>query len=547
MTLTLKPASAALAIAALATPIAGASDVKAQVQYEPIPKFLTTPDEVESTRLGTLTFKDGYPTGDTAQRVQDELDYLHGIETFMNTIQVVSMHGFYKGFLDIGVGHNEVLLFEELMDAHSLFLTANADTPYFLSFIDLSDGPMVVETPPNVLGIFDDMWFRWVIDFGFPGPDRGEGGRYLLVPPGYDGVLPEGGYYVAHSRTNRVFMLGRAFLEDNDPKPPMDAVKEYTKIYPYVPGGIGTSIGSFLLGEAPIAGVTTEHPSPRFVNGTGMSFNTIPPNDFTHYEWLDEVIQMEPASATDPELAGQAAAIGIVKGEEFNPDERMRRILDEAVAVGNAGARTLGMGAHPRDHFRYYDEDSTWWASLWEGGYDFMNPPGVVEDGEIKPVEDKGARKYHSRTSWFYTATGVTPAMIMRLENIGSQYLIANVDTDGNPFDGAKTYKLDLPPNIPAARFWSMTVYDNQSRGMLQTSQRYPRAGSQTYPSPAAEENADGSTTIYFSPKQPEGVARGNWIETDPKKGWFTFLRLYFPEKPFFNKTWRPGEIELVK
>ena len=225
----------------------------------------------------------------------------------------------------------------------------------------------------------------------------------------------------------------------------------------------------------------------------------------------------------------------------------MKKILDEAVAVGNAGARTLGMGAHPRDHFRYYDEDSAWWASLWAGGYDFMNPPGVVEDGKIKPLEDKGARKYHSRTSWFYTATGVTPAMIMRLENIGSQYLIANVDTDGNPFDGAKTYKLDLPPDIPAARFWSITVYDNQSRGMLQTSQRYPRAGSQTYPSPAATPNADGSTTIYFAPKQPEGVERGNWIETDPKKGWFTFLRLYFPEKPFFNKTWRPGEIELVK
>jgi hypothetical protein len=112
--------------------------------------------------------------------------------------------------------------------------------------------------------------------------------------------------------------------------------------------------------------------------------------------------------------------------------------------------------------------------------------------------------------------------------------------------DGGKTYKVTLPQNIPAAAFRSFTLYDNQTRSMLQTPQRFPRAGSQTYPSPAAEADADGSTTIYFGPTQPEGVKRGNWIQTMPGKGWFTLLRLYSPLESFFDKTWRPSEIELV-
>jgi hypothetical protein len=147
----------------------------------------------------------------------------------------------------------------------------------------------------------------------------------------------------------------------------------------------------------------------------------------------------------------------------------------------------------------------------------------------------------------FYYATGITPAMIMRLPDVGSQYLMAFYDADKKDFDGAKTYKVTLPPNIPAAKFWSFTVYDNQTRSMLDTPQRYPRAGSQIYPSPAAVPNADGSTTVYFGPKLPVGVPPGNWIQTVPGKGWNTILRLYSPLEPFFARTWRPSEIELVK
>ncbi|TRW45690.1 DUF1254 domain-containing protein [Georgenia yuyongxinii] len=518
-----------------------------EVTKTPVPADITTPSTVEAA-IGTLKFTDGYPSRETADILRDHLDYLHGVEAFTNSIQGVSTYAVRQGFLDSGVMDGDVLIFSELMDSRSLFLTANADTVYYISFLDLSQGPVVVETPVDTLGCIDDLWFRWVTDFGLPGADRGLGGTYLLVGPTYAGPLPEGGYLVRHARTNRVVVLGRSFINQNpgnDPAATVAQIKEQLKIYRYGPGGVGSSIGAFLTGKGPL-GEPAAAQSPRFVEGTGLAFNTVPPNDFGHYEMLDALVQMEPAEALDTELAGQFAALGIVKDEKFAPDARLRKILDEAASVGNAASRALGMGAHPTDGFRYYDGSSGWWISLWVGGFEFTNPPPEITTDGIKPYPNKGARQLHSRTSFFYTATGITPAMCMRLTGVGSQYLIGNVDAAGDPFDGARSYRLTLPKDIPAARFWSLTLYDNQTRSMLQTEQLYPRAGSQEYPSPAAEAQSDGSTVVHFSPTRPDGVAAGNWIQTDPQKGWFVILRLYSPLQPFFDKSWRAGEIELV-
>jgi hypothetical protein len=512
-----------------------------------VPEAITTPSSV-TAGIGTLEFSDGYPKGETAEKLRDHLDYLHGVETFMNTISGVSVFAIRKGFQDAGVADGDVLIFSELMDSRSLFLTANADTVYFWSFHDLSQGPLVFETPSDTLGLFNDIWFRWISDFGLPGGDRGQGGTYLLVGPEYDGPLPEGGCYVRHSRCNHVTLIGRAFINENpgmDPGPTADRIKEQLKIYPYTPGGLGSSIGAYLTGTGRLGQAATPK-SPRFVEGTGLAMNTVPPNDFGHYEMLDTLVQLEPAEALDTELAGQFAAIGIVKGEKFAPDARVRKVLDEAAAVGNAASRTLGMGASPTEAFRYYEGDTAWWNMLFVGGFEFTNPPPEITPDGIKPYPNQGARRLHSRTSMFYTATCITPAMCMRLTGVGSQYLIANVDADGDPFDGAKTYRVSLPKDIPAARFWSLNVYDNQTRSLLQTPQLYPRAGSQEYPSPAAQAEADGSTVVYFSPTQPDDVAPGNWIQTDPEKGWFVILRCYSPLQPFFDKTWRAGEFELV-
>jgi hypothetical protein len=223
----------------------------------------------------------------------------------------------------------------------------------------------------------------------------------------------------------------------------------------------------------------------------------------------------------------------------------MKKILTEAVALANATSRSLFM--NPREADWYYYPGSAWFNPLFVSGYEFETPiPEVTREG-VMPFPPTGYRTLNARTWFFYGVTGITPAMAMRVPGIGSQYLGATVDADKNYFDGAKTYKVTLPKNIPEANFWSITLYDNQTRSMLNTPQRYPRAGSQSYPSPAAEAATDGSTTVYFSPSQPEGVKRGNWIQTMPDKGYFVLLRLYSPLEPVFTKEWRPSEVELVK
>ena len=188
------------------------SDPKSRVSAE-TRRSISTPDKVES-RLGTLEFDDGAPSEATAALLYDNLDFLHAVEAFLGALPGASLAAMRRGFESAGVEDNSFTFFPELMDSASLFLTANCDTVYFWGFIDLSNGPMVLDVPPlgppsGVLGTIDDMWFRWVTDLGLAGPDRGAGGRYLLVGPGYDGPLPDSGFHVVHARTKRVTALPR--------------------------------------------------------------------------------------------------------------------------------------------------------------------------------------------------------------------------------------------------------------------------------------------------------------------------------------------------
>jgi hypothetical protein len=540
MTQSLKPITVLTAFVSLAIP----AFTMVQAAGE-IPPAITTPDRIE-TRIGVLEFKDGAPSAKTTQDVYDTLAFTRGIDAFVNSFSGASAYAIREGFHSIGAEDNAVVIFSELMDSKSLFLTANADTVYSLAVLDLTKGPLVVEVPPKSLGTLNDMWFGWIIDIGAPGPDRGEGGKYLIVPPDYDGPLPDSGFFVGHSKTNYVLYAVRAFMENNDPKPAVDLIKEKLKIYPYTPGGFGTSIATALAGQVRLE-VNPPIPPTKFVEGSDKSFNTIPPNDFSYFQMLDKLVQLEPATSFDPELLGQLAAIGIVKGKPFAPDERMKKILTDAAAVGNAAGRSLNWRAADYPGWAYYP-GSMWSNMLWQGGFNFETPPPMItKEGLFKALPPTGARTLDSRAAFYYGYTMDSPGMIMRVPNVGSQYLMGFTDAEKNPFDGGKTYKVTLPPKIPAAKFWSYTVYDNQTRSMLQTPQRYPRAGSQTYPTPAATENADGSTTLYFGPSKPADAKAGNWIQTMPDKGWFTILRLYSPRESFFTKEWRPSEIELVR
>jgi hypothetical protein len=351
---------------------------------------------------------------------------------------------------------------------------------------------------------------------GIPGPDRGKGGKYLILPPDYKGDLdpPVGGkesevqgqkYFVSKSTSYVNWLILRGFLVDGKPDAAAASFKAGLKIYP--------------LANA------SKPPKMVFIDGSGKSFNTIHANDYDFYEELHTVIEREPISMLDPELRGLFASIGIEKGKPFAPDARMKKILVDAVAIGNATARAISY--RPRLEGTFYYPNSAWAAAFVGGSYEWLKDGG------------NGGRFLDARTLYFYQATVNTPAMVAKMVGKGSQYAYAATDSHGDYLDGSKTYKLNMPAHVPAADFWSIVVYDPQTRSELQTTQRFPSKNNKR---DKLALNADGSVDLYFGPKAPPGK-ESNWIQIVPGKGWFTILRLYGPLDPWFDKTWRPGEI----
>jgi hypothetical protein len=481
-----------------------------------IPAKIMTPDTVQ-TRIGTLKFVDGVPTEETTRTVYDHLDFLRGVEVFLNCIPAASMEGLRLGAIECGATTcNQALLFDQLMDSNPLFLTGNTDTVYCMVFLDLeTDGPTVVEIPPGCgPGTCDDAFFRFVIDMGAPGPDRGQGGNYLIVPPGYTGPLPKdkkdgGEYFVAHSTSYVNWVPLRGFLVDGKTDAAVKMFKEGFKVYP--------------LSKA------ANPPAMTFISGSKVPVNTVHANNFEFYEELDHVIQKEPVDFIDPELRGLAAAIGIVKGKTFAPDARMKAILTDAVAVGNATARAIEF--RDRDARNALYPNSNWINLFGAADWQWLEHGG------------NAGRNLDARTKYYYGYTVNTPAMAVKIVGKGSQYAINFLDKDGNPYDGAKNYQLHVPASVPAKDFWSVVLYDPQTRSELQTSQPFPSRNNKR---DKLIVNADGSVDLSFGPTAPAGK-EANWIATVPGKGWFGIFRLYGPLDPWFDKTWQPGEIERVE
>jgi hypothetical protein len=484
----------------------------AQVSTEVLDS-ISTPDRVE-TSIGTLEYLDGAPLPETAARVYAYLDTMRGVDVFLKGMPGASLQGLIKGAHDVGaVKYNQVLIADKLMDSTSLFLTANTSTMYVVPDFDLeATGPMVVEAPAGMLGAFNDAWFRYMQDIGPAGPDKGKGGKYLVLPPGYEGEVPDG-YFVVQSRTYNVWVFMRASIAKG-----LDVARE----------NVEKNLRVYPLSQK------DNPPKLELISGSGKSFNTIHSNDYSFYEHLNEVIQKEPLEMLDPETRGLFASIGMEKGKPFSPDERMRKILTDAVAIANAAARSIVW--HPRTEgtmagIEIYPDTHSAWIMAWVDKNVFFNG----KDGHTMNSD--------ARVMFHYPYTAVTPAMAVSIAGVGSDYGLAFVDAEKMPLDGSKTYKVHLPANPPAKDFWALTMYDNQTRSMLQTSQKFPTVGSQTE---GLKQNVDGSYDIYFGPKPPKGY-ENNWLATVPGKGWFVALRMYGPLEPWIEKTWRPSEIELLK
>jgi len=495
-----------------------------------IPEKVMTANEVK-TRLGTLKFYDGIPTEDTLKTVYDNLDFSRGVEVFLNFIPATSIEAMRLGFKDLGAdAFNKVVVFDDLMDSNSLFLTGNTDTVYAGAILDLEKtGPTVIEVPPGAgPGTLNDAFFRFVVDMGAPGPDRKKGGTYIILPPHYKGDLKptpntfkdnssvkvkvgneERDVWIAQSRSYTNWLILRGFLVDGKPDVAAKMWRDGLKIYP--------------LSKA------ANPPKMTYINASGKAFNTIHANNIEFYHELATVLDKEPIDFIDPELRGQAAAIGIVKGKPFAPDARMKKILTDAVAVGNATARAISL--RPRDPSAYLFKGKQWYTGFVGKDYRWLNGDG------------KAGRNLDARTLFFYSATVNTPAMALEIPGVGSNYAFATADKNGKILYGEKNYKLTIPAKVPAKDFWSIVVYDPQTRSELQTSQAYPSKNNKR---DKLVYNKDGSVDLYFGPKPPKGK-EANWTQTVPGKAWFVLFRLYGPLEPWFKKTWQLNDFEEVK
>jgi len=381
-----------------------------------------------------------------------------------------------------------------------LFLTANATTPYTWIWINLHDGPLVVEVPPMTLGMIDDFWFRYVTDIGIVGPDKGKGGKYLLLPPAIR-VKFRGDTWSCEYRRLSLSSSGATWPVKGNIKPAIERLHKNTRIYH--------------LSQS------ANPPSNTFVNVSNRDFSTVAPADYRFWELLNYVVQNEPVESLDPVTLGFFASVGIEKGKPFAPDARMKKILTEAAAVGDASARTLTTRAA-------YLRLST-----------IRTAPGASA-GWLPIPEATGRGLSGCGRLLLLLCNRVTPAMEAKMVGQGSQYAVGLQDSQGNPLDGGKTYRLRVLPNAPVKDFWSAIVYDNQTRSMLQTDQDFPQVSSLDK---GLVVNKDGSVDVYFGPKAPAGMEK-NWIQTIPGKGWNMLFRLYGPLDPWFDKTWKLSEIE---
>jgi hypothetical protein len=458
-----------------------------------------------SVQAQDYEFKGGYPTPETIRKAYDDADLARAIQAYKLFYPTVSFEGTWRGNLKEGAIANQVFPLLE-GTPHQLVFTPNSDTPYSGLPLDLSKGPMVLEIPPGpIMGAANDLNQRWVGDLGLPGPDAGKGGKHLIVGPQHQGVIPEG-YYVSRATTNRVLVLLRAIPPGGD-NAAANALMQTVKVHPL---------------DSP-----ADWKPPSWVRlGKG---------DFTPLQWetnlqywqvLKEIIDLEPAYEAYRLYYGELAGLGIVKGQPFVPNERMKGILEMAARMANAQMRVQSFADRRPD--RVAGPDRKWeWATLRPENGTFDLPTYMDLD---------------ARAKWFYQAQVESPAMFRRSAGAGSLYWLGTRDKDGAYLDGGTSYKLTVPQPVPAKLFWSVTVYDAETRSEIATDQGHAALRSLF----ELKDGTGPTSELYFGPTAPTGQEK-HWIKTTPGKGWFTYFRIYGPEEAAFNGSWKPGDFETTR
>ena len=453
-------------------------------------------------------FERGYASGDTAQKAYDDADLNRAVEAYRFFYPTVSGHAIFVGNEKIGIVPNKVFGTLDTKPKHVGF-TLNSDTPYAPILMDLSDGPMVIELPPGpLICISMDVDQLWIADLGLPGPAAGKGDKVVFLPPGFKDK-PPAGYRVANSPSNTMLVGIRSLPVGGDVPAAIERIKT-VKIHPLKP--------------------TPGWPETKWLDLTPEPQDTTPlalENNIQFWHELSNVINSEPPNPRFHYFYGLLAVLGIEKGKPFNPDARMTAILEKAAKIGNAQMRVASFNDRRPDRIVWPDRKWEWAALRYEDG-DF----NTANYGDL-----------HAREKWFYQAIGASPAMFKRDPTAGSLYWLGVRDTTGATLDGGKTYKLSVPQPVPGKLFWSVTVYDTDTRSQVLTDQGKAALRSIFE---LKDVSKTQPTELYFGPTAPAGH-EAQWIKTIPGKGWFTYFRVYGPEQAAFDGSWKPGDFEEVK
>ncbi len=459
-------------------------------------------DRTVNTRIGDLTFESGYPSAETVTKLYDEMDFQRASQGYLWGIPAVGLNEWRRAHYDVFGGRSgEMLTYLNFAEKLGI-LTPNFTTPYIATFIDLKEtGPFVVEVPPGLIaGMILDNWQRVLADLGVVGPDKGKGGKYLIMPPGY-GPVEAPGYFVVQA-TSRDVLAGFRLLGD-DKEAAIAEIVPQIRTYSWTVEGTGAPMPARAAGD--------------------KKWSQMPPRGMAYWDSLDEVIQRNPIDERDRLILAQLKFLGIERGQPFEPDERQKKLLEEGVLVGEAMAKANTTDKRVEPPF--------WEGTNWKHAL-------VVSVDQKANTYDQ----LDERAAWFYEAVVISKGMLTETPGVGQRYIASYKDKDSNWLSGENTYKLHVPADPPAKGFWSVTAYDEATRQMPVTEQGRPDISSRKED---IARNEDGSIDVYFGPAAPKGH-EANWVQTNPDKGWFAYFRFYGPTEAFFDKSWALPDIEKV-
>jgi len=462
----------------------------------------------------SYSFERGFPaTAETIQAARDATVLRRATEAYKYFYPTVATEAVMQQFAPFGARANEVGIIMP-QDPEQQFSVANQDTPYVIGVFDLKEsGPMVIEVPEGpYIGLIDDHNMEWFGDMGTIGSGKGKGEKNLLIPPGYNGKVPDG-YTPHYSKTWKSVLAMRVVVQTGNYDDAV-ALARKLKVYPLKNAGKPSNYEIVDIRDNPA-------PLPMLSWEKSM----------TYWKQLHSIIDYETIQPRHRVMLGMLDAIGIQKGQPFEPDARMKALLMEAAQTGWAEMNVAFFANHLPERLIW--EDRNW---------EFIPLTGPL-DPDTKDFGTANYRNLLTNDHYFFMAWGTSAGIGRRAVGPGSLYFYTPRDATGAYLDGAKSYKLTVPGPVPAKLFWSVTVYDSETRTIIHTDQG--RGAVRTMfekPKP----NEDGSFDIFFGPDAPAGK-ENQWVKTIPGKGWFTFLRIYGPQQPIFDDTWVLPDIEPIK